>query len=187
VVAREIDDVDPEEASVLEEELEQLVRLQVLGDRHDRRHAEAHRPAAHIPVPRVRERDDDALPVCQSLLDMLGAFEPERLHHALVAPAEHVERVEPVPRVEAERLASGRLHQRVGHLPAQHLRLVRGHGSPCLGREAEEEPSGRLIEGTPAPRREDRTEPAQEPVREIRHGLGSPTSSVHVARSSCAT
>ena len=140
VVARQIDDLDPEQTSVLDEELEQFVRLQVLGDRHDRGHPEPHRPAADVPVAGMRKRDHDALAVRQALLDVLDPLEAERLQHTLVAPAEHVERVEPVPPVEGESLTRGRLHQRVGHLTPQYLRLVRRNGRPSLGGEAEEEP-----------------------------------------------
>ncbi len=141
MVAREIDDVHPELPSMLEEELEEPIRLEMLGDGHDRGDPEPHRPAADVPVARVRERDHHTLPVRQALLDVLDPLEPERVRHPLVAPPEHVERVEPVPAVEGERLAGGRLHEWVVHRPAQHLRLVGGDGGTRPGRQPEEEAS----------------------------------------------
>ena len=187
VLAREVDDVDPEPAPVLEEELEEPVGLQVLGHRHHGRHADPHRPAADVPVPRVRQRDHDPLPVCQTLLDVLDAFEPERVEHLLIAPAEDVERVEPVPPIEGERLAGGGLDQRVLGRAAEDLSLVRGDGRSGAGREAVEEQARPLVPRSPAPRRQDLAEPAHEAVHQICRRLDGRPSSVHAALSSWAT
>ena len=124
VIAREVDDVHPELRPMLEEQLEQRLRLQVLRDGHDRRHAS---PIARPPTSQFRcaEGDHDALPVGEPLLDLLDPLEPERGQDPLVVPAQHVERVEPVPRVGGERLAGRGPDERIVDGPPQDLRLVR--------------------------------------------------------------
>ena len=108
---------------------------ELLGHRQRRQADRLHPSTGGVPVPEMGQRADAALAGLDRVVQPVLRVAVDPRDDVLVAQLRQVERIDQVPRVELERLAGRRAHERVVRRPSQHLRLVRGHGRRSAGQQ----------------------------------------------------